>query len=168
MPNWCDNTLYIRGPKAEIQRFLGGVKTKDSRFDLIPVLHFPRNLRGGEAGEQTDEWCLRNWGTKWPIYDESLTILEIVKLRGDNEFEVVLEFGTASTPPIPVILEASRRFRELEFDLRYSDPATALGGIYRAKNGFDAHADCGDLVVWDFNMSCIRYNQEASRPARVG
>jgi hypothetical protein len=153
MPNWCQNSLYIRGPKGEIQRFLDGVKTKDSGFDFNTSAPFPEKFRRGKAEEQADEWCLRNWGTKWRIDDTSLTILEIVKLRGDNEFEVELEFETAWSPPIPVILEASRRFTELEFDLRYSDPPTALGGIYRAKNGFDAHADCSDLVVWDFNMS---------------
>jgi hypothetical protein len=146
MPNWCRNSLYIRGPKAEIQRFLDALETKDT------IAPFPDEFRSGKAVEQARKWCQRNWGTKWRIHDKDLTIVEIVEWGDNNELEVKLEFDTAWIPPIPLILEASRRFKELEFDLRFCDPPNAFGGIYRAKDGFDVHVNCGSLVRWEFNM----------------
>jgi hypothetical protein len=143
MPNWVYNNLRIYGPRAEIERFLDTVKTKDSRFDFNTII--PKN--------DDDAWG-DPWGT-YLINDKDLDIHEIENVgwnETDDRFTVKLWFETKWRPPIPVIFEASTQFEELEFQLAYNEEGGQSAGEYRAKDGCDVHVDTGALNNWDFQM----------------
>jgi hypothetical protein len=85
MPNWCSNTITIRGEKKEIDRLESFLNEKDGKewFDFF--LPCPQELKdGGPVGFSTEppaekeqslvekygstnwyDWSVQNWGTKW-------------------------------------------------------------------------------------------------------
>jgi hypothetical protein len=105
MPNHCNNTLGITGPKEDVEQFIelvtykGLDKDKDQYELFKNLLPMPEELIGTtapskEKNEQLIEkygsdnwydWCNENWGTKWGDY--SLTF------DGVN-YEVINEYST--------------------------------------------------------------------------
>src|SRR5262249_974248 len=114
------------------------------RFDFNTIIPRP--------DDDTDAWG-NPWGTG-PI-DEDLDIHEIENLgrnETDDRFTVLFWFETKWQPPIPVIFEASRKFKELEFRLQFAEEGGGAAGEYRAKDGCDVHVDTGALNQWDFHL----------------
>lgn len=88
MPNHCNNTLGITGPKEDIEQFIKlvtntGPDKDDVKYELFKnLLPMPKELEGTtspskEKNEQLIEkygsdnwydWCNSNWGTKWGDY----------------------------------------------------------------------------------------------------
>jgi hypothetical protein len=54
------------------------------------------------------KWSIANWGTKWNSYDSVVDGNTIV-------------FYTAWSPPLPVIYEMSKQFKDVEIKIIYSD-----------------------------------------------
>jgi len=77
------------------------------------------------------EWCNENWGTKWGICN--------AELINDNDYDETKELGysfeTAWSPPFPVVLEMSKLFPNLEFDLRYFEGGNGFNGLFVCKKG---------------------------------
>ena len=89
MPNWCSNTLHIRGPKDEVENFIELIIDKTSRASATRkhcvfrgIIPMPEELENTDSpSKETDErkaelmakygafnwydWALKNWGTKW-------------------------------------------------------------------------------------------------------
>jgi hypothetical protein len=88
MPNHCNNTLGITGPKEDVEQFIELITNMGSNKDNDPyelfknLLPMPKELEGTispskERNEQLIEkygsdnwydWCNSNWGTKWGDY----------------------------------------------------------------------------------------------------
>ena len=77
------------------------------------------------------DWCIKNWGTKWGLYD-----IQVTDPEPDAGYLTYI-FQTAWSPPGPVIKAMAERFRALTFDLRYYE-----GGM-----GFQGH-----LELWAGNV----------------
>jgi len=165
MPNWCENDLTVRGPKAEVQRFLDHVKTETTKFDFSTIIPYPEKFQkldkiaadwkpeskterpsdGFNSGGY--EWCIENWGTKWNNLDGEYRSVEIESWEvreKDIEREVIFHFDTAWSPPVPVIKFASKLFPELDFDLRFFEQGCAFNGILQVKDGKVAMEKVGD------------------------
>jgi hypothetical protein len=130
MPNWCQNKLTIKGTECEIGRFLNAVRSKDSRFDANTIIPEPKTFR---TVEDRLEWRCKNWGTH-TIDDRDLRISP-GSVSDTGEFQIGLCFDTAWVPPVPVIIEVSKRFPTLEFDLEYWENGCDFEGVYRVKHG---------------------------------
>jgi|SRR6516225_932373 hypothetical protein len=138
MPNWCNNELTIKGRKSEIERFLRVVRTTHSRFDFNTISPEPETLETGKEIEKCYQWRDKNWGTNHLIDERTLWISPGSISPDACQFEIELCFDTAWTPPIPVVLEASKRFPKLEFDLEYYElDGTFFEGVYQVKNGIN-------------------------------
>lgn len=72
-------------------------------------------------------WCIANWGTKWNACSPEEP--EITKNK------CVYSFQTAWAPPTPVVLAASLKFPELEFELKYYEGGCGYKGVFACKNG---------------------------------
>lgn len=73
------------------------------------------------------EWCIKNWGTKWGMYDFS----EVKSTKTSS----VVSFSSAWSPPMPVILKMSEMFPSLTFMLRYYECGAGYKGMYECKGG---------------------------------
>ena len=96
MPNWCQNTATISGPKPVIDQ----IKSILANRDDGNLLNWMRPMPESEQDNWYD-WCTTNWGTKWDITDP-------VVLDDTEEDSITFSFDTAWGPPI----EAFRHWAE--------------------------------------------------------
>ena len=61
MPNWCNNTIEIRGLKEELDNFELFLKEKDGKDWFTFFRPLPDNLKD----DGWYEWSINHWGCKW-------------------------------------------------------------------------------------------------------
>ena len=86
MPNWVHNTITIHGEAALL--FID-----NGKFDFNQIRPVPKQI-DTDDGERF--WCLRNWGTKWPMSLET----QSVTIKDDA---LVILGRTAWEPPIALL-----------------------------------------------------------------
>lgn len=153
MPNWCENDLQVSGEDRRVREFLELAGTEGTAIDFNRFVPYPAEFaerdRAAEAWRNTHppaewfsgptdgfnsggyDWRVKHWGTKWSARGAA---------RGEGSVEgstatVVLHFDTAWSPPTPVVLNASRRFPDLTFDLRWYECGMGLQGRYECRGG---------------------------------
>ena len=116
MPNWCNNNITIKGPKAKLDKILEQSK-KDNVGLLNHFMQMPEELAlttaNGETRPELEKkygfsdwygWANNNWGTKWNVYANDFYPEDPkVELTADDDnYEAQLAFGfdTAWAPPI--------------------------------------------------------------------
>jgi hypothetical protein len=144
MPNHCENDIYIYGPKSEINAFFKAVKTDQYLIDADRIIPYPAEFkalddlakaeRAKGNWKVTDgynsggyDWCINNWGTKWGMYDFS-------PIR-ESKRGVKVSCQSAWSPPLPLILEASKQFPKLRFKVNYFEGGVGFKGVYECKAG---------------------------------
>lgn len=74
------------------------------------------------------DWRIANWGTKWNVERD----VDIDNLSDDN---ITLSFGTAWSPPIPVIAALCEQYPEVSATLRYIETGCWFAGTVEGVNG---------------------------------
>jgi len=139
----CDK--FIPYPKEYKEQDLKCCELNDKRATLVKVLEkegktrheawpiaakeFPVGTDGFNSGGY--EWCIENWGTKWGIYDCSLTSEHEYK----GEVTIEYAFQCAWSPCFPVILAMGDKFRDMTFEFRYFECGAGFNGLYIVKHG---------------------------------
>lgn len=124
MPNWCSNTITIRGDVETLSQ-------------LKPVLEAGEGLL--EAIKPIGEWeydtAVEAWGTKWDVSTEGLVFVD----NGDGTATIEGYFDSAWAPPI----EAYNTFLEANEDCSvtasYYEPGMDFAGLY--DNGDDEYLE---------------------------
>lgn len=132
MPNWCYNTLTVRGPTKEIHKVFDPVVEDNKNFfnHIIP-------LPDSEEGNWYT-WCVSNWGTKWDATPEHLDIQ-------DNELtgmsDVNTQFDTAWSPPIGI----AKQLESMGFEVQlcYYEPGMGFAGV--RENGEDNYYEWANM-----------------------
>lgn len=150
VPDVCDNYLYVYGPTLEVELFmLNHLVVTDDECDAAPdlesIIPYPvryqrlddaterweeehRGRRSADWSARPDsgyerggyEWCVRNWGTKWNLWDYGPFACDIDD--GRRAYAQVC-FPTPNTPVSSrVLLALSRRYPGTTFELRYAEP----------------------------------------------
>ena len=106
MPNWCNNTLSLTGPKEKITAIYN--KAKEDNALLQQLKPMPEALEGttspapkeGKVQPLVDgfdnwyDWRVQNWGTKWDVdVDDNLEL-------SDDGTTISGWFDSAWAPPI--------------------------------------------------------------------
>ena len=105
MPNWCNNTITLTGPKEKITAIYN--KAKEDNALLQQLYPMPTELEGttspapkeGEPQPLVDghdnwyDWRVENWGTKWDVDAEGLEL-------SDDGTTISGWFDSAWSPPI--------------------------------------------------------------------
>ncbi|MBT09455.1 MAG: hypothetical protein CMQ27_09015 [Gammaproteobacteria bacterium] len=115
MPNWCNNSITIKGPKAKIEALYQEIKGKNKMLDILRPM--PQELR--ETTSPTPEkgsanykgpqprvdgydnwydWAVNNWGTKWDVDVDNLELNQ--QVAGSDEAEINGWFDSAWAPPL--------------------------------------------------------------------
>lgn len=139
----CVNFLYISGEKKLVDQFLEDNNNTLDFNDYIPYpkkLHqcdqdyslvldkkmtkqeFKKKWGSLVDGYNNEghNWCSDNWGTKWNTYDVSILkefpgCYYYETLSGDGDARIVFVFGTAGSPPIPVIKKIMTKYNDVLF-----------------------------------------------------
>ena len=71
-------------------------------------------------------WNIANWGTKWDIYSNNLSLENCGWEEGLTEF--TLYFDTAWSPPVAWLIQVAPKFPKLRFELHYAEPGCCFAG----------------------------------------
>ena len=105
MPNWCNNTITLTGPKEKITAIYTKAKKDDALLQQLKPM--PEALDGttspapkeGKVQPLVDgfdnwyDWRVQNWGTKWDVDMEGLEL-------SDDGTTITGWFDSAWSPPI--------------------------------------------------------------------
>jgi hypothetical protein len=153
MPNWCNNSVTIRGPKEKIesfQKFLDDNNGKDW-FDffhpcpqeLKDVGNVPFNETGNAAliekygYSDWYSWSVDNWGTKWNCDAQDWS--------SDGE-SITFWFDSAWSPPIALY---SFIEQDGEFEVVGDYLEEGMQFIGRYSDGFDDSYEYSDVESLD-------------------
>jgi hypothetical protein len=154
MPNWCENNLYVSGPRQDLQNFMSLARVEDSNDDkgsLSLKKIFPRPKGSAEEFLSEYDWRVANWGTKWDLD---------IWTFSDNGSEIIWSFGSANKPPIDAIRHVSKIFPTLEFKMEFWEYIEDFAGRLTCKND-DGVAELGKPDDFDFS----RQNKVPKVPA---
>lgn len=131
MPNWCNNTVTIYGPKAKIKRLADAAAKGELLETMVPV------------GEWEYENCVNAWGTKWDISDENGLEYEEI---ADDRASLSGWFDTAWGPPIQAYETFLNENTDCDIGAYYYEPGMAFCGYY--SNGSEEHFDITGDSAW--------------------
>ena len=154
MPNWCDNTLRVKGPAEDINKFQMACRNKDGDLPehtelslqrLWPcppsILHNKPDMKDipfeqkvlymrprVEVPPEYDDWYtwrVRNWGTKW---DVKASIRRVDSFKNGN-MEIIYDFDSAWSPPCEAFKKICEDWPTLTFKLKYIGEGNEFRGI---------------------------------------
>lgn len=154
MPNWCQNTLSIKGTKEQIIEFNKRyLPNGDFSFEnIIPspqtqeecpedcIIHNEEEANKHHfSWDPTQpknwfnwyDWNCYYWGCKWDVSRASV-------LQMENSIEIL--FDTPWTPPIPVIEKLIKDNPQLEIECEYFEPNMWFAGTI-TKEGCEKLSD---------------------------
>ena len=158
MPNHCENDLYIRGDKEDVDALLSlvGAEGAEPKFDFNQLIPEPPDLPDDDnvkfaadgmlAMPSWYTWRCEHWGTKWNAYE--------VVLDRSGDCTAVVHFETAWAPPKPIFYALAEKFPKLCLCLEYYERGMEFcGGIRR-----DAPEDADDnsAVEWQGDYKGLR------------
>lgn len=101
------------------------IKLKEEGKDTqLAWAKYPSKKDGYNSGGY--DWCKKNWGTKWGMYD-----VKLEETHDEDRDELFYTFQSAWVPPIPIIKKMAEMFPTLDFDLRYFEQGSEFNGILR-------------------------------------
>jgi len=120
MPNWCMNTVTIRGTTEKLQAILDATKDDKLLEHLVPI------------GEWEYGKALENWGTKWDVNqcDADWT-------GSPDKDEIYLNFDTAWGPPTIAYDNYTRDNEDMQIEASYYEPGMAFIGEYDSELDID-------------------------------
>jgi hypothetical protein len=120
MPNWCDNHITITGDPVRISNLWSSMKNEKGETCLMGACPVPE-----EHEENWYEWCVENWGTKWPM--------DISTVDKDDT-EIAVSGVTAWAPPLELLMFISNNW-EVQCEIRFSEPGMDFAGVAVLSHG---------------------------------
>lgn len=139
MPNWCNNSITITGPKDKITA-LYNEAIQDTKGEDRGLLHammpMPQELEGttspSEDGVDWYNWRVNNWGTKWEVSSEGLELSE-------DGTEITGWFDSAWAPPLGAFDHYIRANEDVDLVCYYEEGGMDFAG--RWDNGDDQYLE---------------------------
>jgi len=175
MPNWCNNSINLVGPRDKIRVIWEQARKKDEEGGgFLQALHpMPEDLKitAGYLGDTEEQkaleakqaanlekygykdwydWCVNHWGTKWDVGLEGLEYEEDEDGNFDNGTGVPYAritgwFDSAWAPPISAMAFYGYRNEDVRITLDYHEPGMCFVGRYTVEEGLD------DDECYDYN-----------------
>ena len=140
MPNHITNRIKLIGEPSEIHRVMEAVKVDEvglGSLDFEKVIPMPADV------DDSYNWCIANWGTKWNSYGyESIE-------NPDNSDTI--SFLTAWSAPHPVLEKLTAMFPSVTFEHEWADEDIAY--------------NCGRKVYFDGERIEEYYPEYGSKEA---
>ena len=140
MPNHVKNVLKVTGNEKEINKLMDFVSNDESPFTFEKINPTPSEDQTPDEYKESPipswyNWRCINWGTKWDAYE--------IDVDSHGRDEVYFNFLTAWSPPVPVLLTLSKKFKSLEFRLDFADEDLSYNlGFIIMKKGEIITEDC--------------------------
>lgn len=152
MPNWCNNTIELSGPKDKVKAIFDKAKADNELLEqLFPM---PAELKDTEKSSDDKkmaaqpmvdgvnnwyDWRVNNWGTKWEVDADNLEYRE----EGDRGI-IQGWFDSAWSPPIHAYEHFLEHNDDCNIKSYYYEGGMDFGGLWE-----DFDDDC--ITVSDYN-----------------
>lgn len=138
MPNWCNNSIEIVGPRDKI-RALWDEAMKGEEADggllqgLRPMPAELKNTTSPSDGANWYDWRVNNWGTKWEVGIEGLEFEQDEDGNYDNggagpHARITGWFDSAWAPPVTACEAYAEENPDVRITLDYHEPGMAFVG----------------------------------------
>ena len=111
MANWCQNIVYISGPKAKLDAIEHAANNKCLLNTLSPLQDHEYNA------------VIEAWGTKWDP--------DFVDARRDHDESLALSFETAWSPPVNAFEKYLETNKDVYVTLYYLEYGMDFAGIWQ-------------------------------------
>ena len=135
MPNWCNNTITLTGPKEKITAIYA--KAKEDNALLQQLKPMPEALEGTTSPSPTEgkvqplvdgfdnwyDWRVQNWGSKWDVDADNLEL---------SEDGTTIEgwFDSAWAPPIHAYEYFLTDNEDCSINCNYYEGGMDFGGLW--------------------------------------
>ena len=150
MPNWCENELKVTGHKESIDALLNLIKSDDLSFDFERVIPHPEGIK--HNSEEGYFFRVNNWGTKWRLEEESISI------DRESDQETCISFDTAWAPCLPIVTKLAELFPALKLKYTYGESGIDFSGFATFENG--NLIDSGDGEYNDYTRAWYEQDQD--------
>lgn len=123
MPNWCTNTLVVKGKKSRVKEFSDRVKTNEADLSLDSLVPMDKSLLDSDAWYA---WRNEHWGTKWDVQAGLIESSAGYRAYG---------FASAWAPPIAWLEQVAPQWPDLSFTLTYDEPGWGFRGVVVGEQG---------------------------------
>ena len=139
MPNWCHNTITVKGDDVVLERFITAQIADTDTQEQVFTFHAqcpvpPEFLKRDESvldvnGNQSLEaWRYEHWGTDRDVHPEDVSVEH-------GAGELTLRMQTAWAPPVGWLTAVSQLWPTLEMTLTCSVPEMSFTGGVTAVAG---------------------------------
>ena len=144
MPNWCNNTITIKGQTETISKLWEEATAEDGGL-LSAMVPPPENMFHGNLGEKERkecaekgipnwyDWQVSNWGTKWDVSTEGLEFID----NKDGTAEITGWFDSAWSPPIDAYNTFCEDMDGVYLEAFYDEPGMCFVGCWDSEGGDD-------------------------------
>lgn len=137
MPNWCNNSITITGPKDKITALYNeAIKDADDETGLLnAMMPMPVELHDTTSPSEEPnwyDWRVNNWGTKWEVSSEGLELSE-------DGTEITGWFDSAWAPPLGAFQHYIEQNDDVHITCFYEEPGMDFAGKW--EDGDDQYCD---------------------------
>ena len=157
MPNWCNNSITITGPKDKIEKLWQGATAEGDDGGLLnAMVPMPKELNGttspapqpGQANYEGPQpvvdgfdnwydWRVSNWGTKWDVDTEGLEFHE----HSDGTAEISGWFDSPWGPPLTALETYSAANEDVYIVEWYEEGGMDFAGHWNSEEGYDDYLE---------------------------
>lgn len=143
MPNWCNNSIEIVGPRDKIQALWDQAQKDEEQGGgllqgLRPMPKFETD--GDDTMPNWWNWRVENWGTKWEISNEGLEFEADQDGNYDNGGKgpyarITGWFDSAWSPPVNACMAYGEENPDVKITLDYNEPGMVFVGRLVVEEG---------------------------------
>lgn len=165
MPNWCNNSIEIVGPRDKIRALWEKAREGEGLLNALRAQPEGLDITAGREGpdgspEQVElerreaenlakhgarnwyDWNVTNWGTKWDVSLEGLEYEQDEDGNYDNGTgqpyaRITGWFDSAWAPPVGAMAYYGARNEDVKITLDYYEPGMQFVGRYTIEEGVD-------------------------------
>jgi hypothetical protein len=132
MPNWCENTLQIKGPITDLEDMVN--KLDQVKANALLEVFAP-------IGDWDYDKATKSWGTKW---DVEYNVSDAMDAE-DGQAILVMGFASAWGPPVEGIQTWSKLYPDTMFRIAYSESGMCFWGVEIIQDGEIISSNTGDI-----------------------
>jgi hypothetical protein len=147
MPNWCNNTIEIKGSTETITKLWEGATAEGDNGGLLnAMVPMPKALNDTTSPTPPDseqpvvdgfdnwyDWRVSNWGCKWDVNTEGLEFHD----HGDGTAEITGWFDSPWGPPIGAYEKFCDDMDGVYLEAFYEESGMCFVGCFDSEGGDD-------------------------------
>ena len=144
MPNWCNNTITIKGQTETVKNLWESATAEDGGL-LSAMVPQPEDMFHGNLGEKERkeceekgipnwyDWNIANWGVKWDVGTEGLEFTD----HGDGTASITGWFDSPWGPPIEAYNTFCEDMDGVYLEAFYEESGMCFVGCWDSEGGDD-------------------------------